>query len=67
MTSQILHWHRVGFNRREGKTSAVCLGCDELLVPDVHAWAEERQADGDEETLEGTLRELIENAVNSVH
>lgn len=65
------HRHVVEFRRAGNVTAAVCDECGETLLLDVHAWAEEQEALAASlpagETVDVTLRELIERRFNSVH
>jgi hypothetical protein len=65
------HRHVVEFRRAGTITAAVCGDCGETLLLDVHAWAEAEEAAAASlpasETVEVTLRELIDRRFNSVH
>jgi hypothetical protein len=72
MTTATDHRHKIEFVRQGAEpTRAVCSECGETLLDDVHAWAEAEEAAARgmprAETIDVTLRELLERRFNSVH
>lgn len=72
MSTATEHRHRIEFRRQgDAPTAAVCPDCGATLLADVHAFAEAEEhaaaALPDAETVDVTLRELLERRFNSVH